>query len=36
MAFAPDGRSIATGDLRGDVKVWDVGRLLATNPVAAP
>lgn len=28
VAFAPDGRSIATGDMRGDVMVWDVARFL--------
>jgi serine/threonine protein kinase len=28
VAFAPDGRSIATGDLSGAVQVWDVAELL--------
>jgi hypothetical protein len=33
VAFAPDGRSVLTGDLRGVVRQWDVARPEADKPV---
>jgi len=35
VVYAPDGKSIATGDFHGDVKLWDVAKLLDRGPGAA-
>jgi WD40 repeat protein len=32
VAWSPDGRAIATGDISGHVKVWDVADLPGAGP----